>query len=161
MKSKTINSTIIGELIQDSQLDDWWENNNVHIPLIEAKLSVIFRDFEPENDLNFINEADFALTNFFKLKPNYKNEISTQIYDEFLNFSSMVGINDIPTEMKNITVSEIWNFVAPHTVYVTRGMDFDGTNDIYVSLGCECDWEIEHGLELFFKDGVKLTTIQS
>ena len=31
--------------------------------------------------------------------------------------------------------------------------------DIYVQVACECDWEQEHGLQLVFRQGKKLTRI--
>lgn len=47
--------------------------------------------------------------------------------------------------------TEIWRHVTfPDEVLVMRDDD-DGP--VYVSLECECAWEVEHGLQLVFRDG--------
>jgi hypothetical protein len=30
---------------------------------------------------------------------------------------------------------------------------------VYVSVGCECDWEVEHGLQIVFRDGATVTKV--
>jgi hypothetical protein len=34
-----------------------------------------------------------------------------------------------------------------------------GDHGVYVSLECNCDWEIEHGLQIVFKNGLKVNKI--
>ena len=36
-------------------------------------------------------------------------------------------------------------------------VDWDDNDQLYVIVFCECSWEEEHGLQLVFKDGKKLT----
>ena len=55
------------------------------------------------------------------------------------------------------TEKEIWKFVHPQEIYVTRRSYNDC--DIYVQITCECDWEQEHGLQLVFRQGRKLTRV--
>jgi hypothetical protein len=34
-----------------------------------------------------------------------------------------------------------------------------GDKGIYVSVECGCDWEVEHGLQLVFKNGLKVNKL--
>lgn len=38
-------------------------------------------------------------------------------------------------------------------IVVRARFDGDAEDGVYLSLGCECDWEPEHGLMLVFRDG--------
>jgi hypothetical protein len=49
--------------------------------------------------------------------------------------------------------------VHPSEIYVTRRPKND--QDIYIQIACECDWEEEHGLQLVFRQGKKLTRVSS
>lgn len=53
--------------------------------------------------------------------------------------------------------NHIWNFIQPADIYVSRRAYQE--QDIYVQVACECDWEQEHGLQLVFRQGKKLTRI--
>ena len=52
-----------------------------------------------------------------------------------------------------IDVADVWNFVYPSEVIV----HWDENADFYLCVSCGCEWEEEHGLQLVFKDGKKLT----
>jgi len=50
--------------------------------------------------------------------------------------------------------SDVWSHVQFGSVfYVSRRADGDAEDGIYLSLECNCDWEIEHGLQLVLRDG--------
>ena len=156
-KMKTVHSKILGELTQDDRFGDWWNSKPFRIPLIGAELNAVFMGFEPEQDESFIKEADSSLDNFLKLGDEYKNQISGLIYDHFRDFCSMVGEEDIPDEMKGIDKSEIWKFISPSQILITRRPYNEP--DIFINMTCECKWEEEHGLQLVFKKGKALTRV--
>ena len=75
-----IESKIIGPLIQDESFPDWWLSESVSIPFFDGtKLPVIFMDFDPKHDLNFIIDADNALTEFFKLDSKMRIVLSSYV----------------------------------------------------------------------------------
>jgi hypothetical protein len=41
----------------------------------------------------------------------------------------------------------------------TVSRDPYGDQHVYVSIECECDWEPEHGLQIVFRDGAKVTKV--
>jgi len=59
--------------------------------------------------------------------------------------------------MDGVNSLNIWNFVYPSEIYVSRRQHND--KDIYIILACECEWEREHGLQLALRQGKKLTRV--
>jgi hypothetical protein len=156
---KEITSKIIGQLEQDNNIPDWWKSSAVEIPFFDnEKLTITFMDFEPEHDKTFIEEADQALTNFFKLTAADRNSISELAYKNCMDFLNEVSIGEAEKPLRQIKDrSEIWKFIQPTEIYVTRRPYKE--QDIYVLIVCECDWEQEHGLQLVFRQGKQLTRI--
>ena len=157
---KEIISQIIGQLNQDDNFPDWWKSEEISIPFFDnEKLTITFMDFEPEHDKTFIQEADQALRNFLSLTITDRNLISELAYKNCMDFLDAVDFDDEEkqpfTNIKEPT--EIWNFIEPTEIYISRRHRRD--NDIYVQVSCECDWEEEHGLQLVFKQGKQLTRI--
>ena len=53
--------------------------------------------------------------------------------------------------------NDIWNFIYPQDIYVTRRHRRD--EDIYINVTCGWEWEQEHGLQFVFRQGKKSTRI--
>ncbi|MFD0939537.1 DUF6985 domain-containing protein [Pedobacter boryungensis] len=157
--SKEVISKIIGRLKQDTGLPDWWKSEEISIPFFDnMKLTITFTDFEPEDDHTFVDEADQALTNFLKLTAVDRDSISELAYQNCMDFLDEVEYDEADEPLRQIkNKNEIWNFIQPTEIYVTRRPYKE--QDIYVQIACECDWEQEHGLQLVFKQGKKLTRI--
>lgn len=154
-----ITSTIIGTLFQNDQFDDWWESELIAIPFFNKKpLRITFMGLVPESDLNFINEADQALKTFLAKKSSDRIELSELAYQNCMNFLNEVGYDEADKPLWEINEKrEIWNFIYPQNMYVTRRNWRD--KDIYIKVTCGCEWEQEHGLQLVFRQGKKLTRI--
>jgi hypothetical protein len=157
--SMEIISKIIGQLKQDDNFTDWWKSGEIAIPFFgNSKLTITFMGFEPEQDKTFINEADQALANFFELASADRNAISDLAYKNCMDFLTAVGFDKAGEPLRQIKdKNEIWNFIRPTEIYVIRRPYKE--QDMYVQIACECDWEQEHGLQLVFKQGKKLTRI--
>jgi hypothetical protein len=157
--SKVITSKIIGQLIQDEKFQDWWKSEEIPIPFFDnEKLSIVYMDYEPDNDENFIYEADEALNNFLKLGQKDRLNVSKYVYGNLKDFIISVGLNDVDTELRNLKDDkQIWNYVDPMEIYVTRRPYND--KEVYIQISLNCDWEEEHGLQLVFRKGKKLTRV--
>ena len=157
--NKEITSKIIGQLKQEEMFLDWWKSSVIEIPFFDnEKLTITFMDFEPEHDKAFVEEADQALLNFFNLTSADRNSISDLAHKNCFDFLEAVGFDEADKPLRQIKVHhEIWNFIHPTEIYVTRRPYKD--QDIYVQIACECDWEQEHGLQLVFRQGRQLTRI--
>ncbi|MCD1118608.1 hypothetical protein LO744_17350 [Chryseobacterium sp. C-17] len=117
-------------------------------------------DFEPEADKTFLDEADQALTHFFKLKNEDRNSISDLVYKNCTDFLEAVDFDEADEPLRQIKdPNEIWNFIEPTEIYISRRDRRD--HDIYIQIACECDCEQGHGLQLVFRQGKQLTRISS
>lgn len=157
--SKEIISKIIGRLKQEDRFPDWWKSEEIEIPFFDnEKLTITFMDFEPDHDKKFIDEADQALINFLKLNLSDRNLISDLAYQNCMDFLDAVVFDEADEPLRQIkNHNEIWEFIQPTEIYITRRPYKE--QDIYVQVACECDWEQEHGLQLVFRQGKKLTRI--
>lgn len=160
-KMKEIESKVIGKLIQNQEFDDWWESGFIQIPILDNKeLKITFMDFVPEDDEEFIVEADKALEKFLSKKQEEKWELSELVHKNCMEFLEAVGYDEMDKLLWDIkNKNEIWKYVYPHEIYVTRRHRRD--EDIYINVTCECEWEQEHGLQLVFRKGKQLTRISS
>lgn len=156
---KTIDSKVIGRLVQDEELDDWWKSEPIKIPLFGGhEIPFIFIDHDPAKDLEFLAETDAALHNFLQLDVASKTKLSERVYNNCMDFLEMVDYDEADDELRAIKdKDEIWNFVYPNEIYISRRHRRD--KDIYVNINCDCDWEQEHGLQLVFRQGKQLTRI--
>jgi hypothetical protein len=159
--SNQILSQVIGQLTQDETFPDWWKSGEVPIPFLDdKKLPIIFMDFDPEADKTFLSEADQALTCFFALGKSDRKSISHLVYKNCKDVLEAIGFDEADQAMWDIeNENEVWKFVHPSEMYVTRRPYAE--QDIYIQLACECDWEQEHGLLLVFRQGKKLTRVSS
>ncbi|MCW3125117.1 MAG: hypothetical protein JWO03_775 [Bacteroidetes bacterium] len=159
--SNTIESQVIGQLTQEKTFPDWWTSDKIAIPLFDGqKLAITFMDFMPDDDAAFIPDADDALRSFLSMPVNSKQLYSNEVYRNCTDCLNELSDNDIPESVKNIKhENEVWKFVHPTEIYVTRRHRRD--QDIYIQVACECDWEEEHGLQLVFRQGKKLTRVSA
>lgn len=151
--TQEINSKVIGQLKQHNKFTDWWTSQNIAVPFFDNKKFIItFMDFVPENDKAFIVEADQALANFLKLNAEYEEAISELAYKHCMDFLDYVGFDEADESLKQIKdANEIWNYIYPTNIYVKRRPRRD--KDIYIAIGCNCEWEQEHGFQLIFRKG--------
>ncbi len=156
---KYITSNILGKLYQNSEFSDWWESEEIKIPFLNNEnFKITFLDFEPEHDKTFIEEADQALTNFLKMNIDDRNLISELAFQNCMDFLDAVEFDEDDEPLREIKDNnEIWNFIYPSEIHISRRPYND--KDIYISIACECEWEREHGLQLVFRQGKKLTRI--
>lgn len=157
--NKEIVSKFIGQLKQEDSFPDWWKSEEISIPFFDnEKLTITFMGFEPEQDQTFIAEVDQALINFLKLNTEDRNLISELVYKNCMGFLESVEYDKADNQLRQIkNKDEIWKFIQPTEIYVTRRSYKE--RDIYVMIACECDWEQEHGLQLVFRQGKKLTRV--
>jgi hypothetical protein len=157
--NKEITSKIIGQLKQDNHFSDWWTSDEIEIPFFSnTKLPFIFIDYEPEQDKHFIDAADQALENFLKLTISDRNLISELAYRNCMEFLEAVEFDEADNHLREIeNPNDIWDFIQPIEIYIKRRAYQE--QDVYVQVICECDWDKEHGLQLVFRQGKKLTRI--
>ncbi|RED38607.1 hypothetical protein DFQ10_110114 [Winogradskyella eximia] len=157
----SIKSDIIGELNQDNQFEDWWHSLPIKIPFFNNKtVEIAFMGFVPESDALFIKDADEALKTFLEKSETDRLSLSHLAYKNCMDFLNAIEFDEADQPLWNIKdENEIWNFIYPQTIFVTRRHRHD--ENIYINVTCECEWEQEHGLQLVFRQGKILTRISA
>ncbi len=148
-------SNVLGELTQNVDIDEWLDSEKVAIPFFDnQKFAFIFMDKKPD----FVDESDSAITNFLSLSREDRLKISDLVYQNCDDFLQAIGYDEADKSLWKITdKTEIWNFVTPTHLYISKRDRRDC--DFYIQIACECVWEQEHGLQLVFRQGKKLTRV--
>lgn len=113
-----ITSKIIGDLVQDS-FDDWWKSQPVFIPYFKENLEIVFMDFTANEDVNFIEEADAALSNFLNLSENNRNEILALVHKNCTDFLDMVEYDECDEPLHQIKNSNEFCPTQPNLYFKT------------------------------------------
>jgi len=87
-----------------------------------------------------------ALQRFLALPQEHGLEVVPHLWRYYLDMWEMVGPPDIP---EILDPSTIWSHVTPRSACV----EHDEEDAPYVVVWAECDWEIEHGLQLSLREG--------
>jgi len=152
-------SKSIGVLFQDEQFDDWWEAKPREIPFFDnKKMKITFMNLVWKDDSKFIEEADQALERFLLKTELDRKELSEILFKYCIDFLDLVDYEDEDGQLRQILdKNDIWNYVYPQEIFVERRHRRD--ENIYINLACECEWEKEHGLQLVFRQGRRLTRV--
>ena len=146
----------IGELHPHPRFpEEWLTSEAVSIPFFDGKELKFTLDGYSDDDEAFLIEADIAISNFLTKNAADREAISHLVFQNYRDFVEAVGDED---ELPEIEVKEnVWAFVYPQIIYVTRRHRRD--KDIYLLIHCECEWEVEHGLQIVFRQGQKVTRV--
>lgn len=156
---KSITSAVLGELKPNEQFEDWWESAPIEAPFFDQqKLAVTFLNLDTAHIAKYMHDADQALASFLALDTAQRNALSDLVYPHCMDFLNTVEYDEADKALWDIQEkTEIWKFVYPQEIYLSRRHRRD--QDIYISIICECEWEQEHGLQLVFRQGKQLTRI--
>lgn len=148
-------SKILGELNRDKDIEEWLYTEEIEVPFFDnQKFTFVFT----KNDADFVNESETAIRSFLSLGNTERSSISDLVYKNCKDFLDDIGYDEFDKPLWEITdKNEIWNFVTPTKIYISKRFRRDC--DIYIEIACECAWEQEHGLQLVFRQGKKLTRI--
>jgi hypothetical protein len=142
MKSK-----IVG-ILKEGEHGLGWVSKPFEIPYFDnLKLQILFIEAEEKA---YLDAGDAALQHFMQLTSKNRMEHSALLYPYYEAVLSYEYIQ--PFDLKSR--EDIWNFVHPSEIKVDCY-----ENVWYVCISCECDWEEEHGLQLVFTNGEKLTRV--
>ena len=129
---------------------DYFESEPFPIPYFNQKLKIGFVEALYES---YLFEADRVLKNFLKLDTSERFKNSKKVYD-YYDQTLLYGY----TRDLNInTVEDNWQFVYPSEIIIVSNEE----GNYFLCVCCECEWEMEHGLQLVFKDGLALTKASS
>lgn len=153
----------IGELKPHPDVpDEWLISKPIPIPVFDGKELEFILDGYSDADEKFLVEADAAILSFLEKDKNDRKEISPLVFKNYVECIEAV-IEDKDPVIEDMPVIEneedVWQLIYPQAVYVRRRDRRD--KNIYLQIECECGWEIEHGLQIVFRQGKKVTRVSS
>lgn len=135
----------LGTVTKSGVIDNWYDSEPVEIPVLGG----IRRTITVDGYHRSRNKEDFhtAISNFLSAKETVLKAVSKDVHDYYKD-------NKRFYRGPSISKEQVWDHVRFGDAIVKR---YQG--DTYVSLECGCDWEREHGLQIVFKNGQKITKI--
>ncbi|WBA43002.1 DUF6985 domain-containing protein [Hymenobacter canadensis] len=151
---KFIQSTVVGPMLQDADLDDWWQSQPVAVPFFDNQpVSVVLSGVLSATAAD-LADMDECLTHFLALGAADRLALSDLVWANYQEVVEAVG-EDL--DIRIDTPADVWAHVHPREIHISWRDRRD--EDIYLSVECACDWEIEHGLQLVFRRGRMLTRV--
>jgi hypothetical protein len=149
-------SRVVGEVVPDEY--ECWSAAPLALPYLDGvALPVVMSSSIVPGDVAAI---DNALENFLRLGREAREAASARVLAECHAFLGLVGADDDEgKEMAAIIAPrEIWNHVVCEEILIDRN-DAGGEPVIYVALLCSCAWDVEHGLQLVYRNGEVLSRV--
>ncbi|MCP4215742.1 MAG: hypothetical protein GY765_13900 [bacterium] len=145
----------IGTLHWNPDIPEWLDSEEIQIPFLWNQLfAIAFQDIE---DDSAPQEFEQAINNFLELNEKNRKDTNPYIFAEYKNVVKSVG-----KEAFNFTIADddsVWEYVTPTHIYVSRRSGVD--NAVYIQIAAECRWEMEHGLQIVYKQGNILKRVSS
>jgi hypothetical protein len=125
----------------------------ISIPILGGKCRFLISDSDPDPE-----PSDYAavIKNFLSLDKSVLKRAEPHIFEFYRDCNSDFDPDD--DEFVEIDTPEnIWKHIrfGKEAELQRRSED----NQIYISLGCECDWDPEHGLQIVFKNGLEINKV--
>ena len=147
-----MNIPAIGPLEQHPAIPEWKSSDPVPVPLLNGEALVFtFTSLTEEDE----SEIRYAIDAFLDLGLDARTEAGRYIFANYKQMADMVSEDDLGCQISD--EGKVWNHVHPTEIYVSRRHRRD--QSIYISISAECDWEIEHGLQIVFRRGEKLSRV--
>jgi hypothetical protein len=131
-----------------------WVSEPIATPVFgDAPLHI--QVFGSDADVTLLTEQEAeVLRRFFSLPRSHAEEIVPHLWQYYRELWDSVGAPDI---IEIPDGADIWRHVQPRFVGVEERND----GLLYVSVEGECDWEVEHGLQLVLQRGERWVKVSS
>jgi hypothetical protein len=145
----------LGKTTQDDRVDEWYYSEPVIVGTLGNKLCQIVVNgyVDDTNKEQFHN----AISNFLFGSPSVLTDAQDFIFQYYQDINSFCTPSDEGFLLIE-TPDKVWEHVQLGEKPIVERRAY-GDQGIYISLECACDWEPEHGLQIVFKDGVKVNKV--
>ncbi len=127
-----------------------WESQPVAVPFFNnAKIPFII-----EANKEDLSEIDEVIGNFLNLTPESKDDASKYLYKHYQDIVKAVDKDDVDCTIES--EADIWNHVTPTNIIVRKRPE---DHVVYIQVLAECRWEREHGIQIVYKDGNRLSRV--
>lgn len=142
----------LGELTVDPRFG-WYYSAPIDIPILGQKCRFVLEGYNED-----VRKEDFhtAIHNLLAADHSVLQAAEAHIYNYYKDCNAYQGPDD-DQFVEIASPREIWKYIRlGNEPMVVRG---DGGKEVYISLECNCDWEREHGLQIVFQNGLKVTKV--
>ncbi|GAA4024569.1 hypothetical protein GCM10022409_05720 [Hymenobacter glaciei] len=145
-------SKAAGALRLDVVFGDTWEAvAPLAVPFFDGQQVQVAFDCGAVPEAGFMRAADAALLNLLALGEAERLAVTDAV---MANYQQALLDDGEPLPLTQ--PSDIWQYIQPRHLLV-RFEEDEAQHDIYLLIEAECAWEVEHGLQLVFRQGRMLT----
>lgn len=144
----------LGSVIKDDEFD-WYYSNPMPVAVLDGLMCRIA--VEGYNDDPNKDQIHTAITNFLSIEPSVIKEAQQYIFEHYKSCNEGREPDD-PKFVNIESACNVWDFIQPSNEPMIRRRVY-GDLGIYVSLECDCDWERKNGLQIVFKNGLKVNKV--
>ena len=141
--------------LEKDQFDNWLRSKPIPVKVLGGgQFEFILEGYEKDEIKEDFHQA---IENFLSIDEKVLKESENYIYQYYKDiFVQLVPGDDWYIEIER--PEKVWKHIQfGNTPIVTRRPY--GDKDIYISLECSCDWEQEHGLQIVFKQGLRVNKV--
>jgi hypothetical protein len=143
----------LGTITLDEELA-WYMSEPVPVPILGRACQLILEGYAEDEHKE---EFHAAIANFLGLTERALAEASEPLVRYYQDYEEY-WLEEGKAPLR--TAEELWAHVTlGHEPMVSRRSH--GDRAIYVSVECGCRWEEEHGLQLVFRNGLRITRLGS
>lgn len=144
----------LGNVTLDTKFG-WYYSEPIPVPVLGGKpCRIVIEGYDEDSRKE---EYHAAIANFLSVDASVLKEAEGHVFSYYKNCNDNWEPGDEEFLMIQ-SAREVWQHVyfGDEPMVTRRGY---GDFGIYVSLECECDWEREHGLQIVFKNGLKVNKL--
>ena len=140
---------LLGEMTSDARYDDSLCSAPFAVNMLEGRpLRFVVDGYEQdENPQDF----DTAVANFLRLDANALKAAEPFVFHYYQDMND----NWDPSEEEYLSIdtpADVWEHIK-FTTEATVSRRAYGDEGVYIVIGGECAWEVEHGLQIVFRNG--------
>jgi hypothetical protein len=105
-------------------------------------------------------EVHTAIANILSASHSVLTDAQDHLYDYYRDMSELFAAHGWPAPPLIKGPGGVWEHVHfGDTLYIERLRKGSPEDGIYASLECGCNWEREHGLQIVFHNGLRITKV--
>jgi hypothetical protein len=145
----------LGTVTQHDVVEEWYVSVPMPVSVLGGEICRIIVDSYGEDPQP--KDFDVAIANFLSIGPQVLKDAEPDVFHYYRVCNSYWKPDD-PEFVMIDSPAEIWSHIrlGDEPMITRRGY---GDRGIYVSLACGCDWEPEHGLQIVFKNGLRVNKV--
>ena len=145
---------ILGPLKPNPHDPEFFDSEPLPIPLFDGEKVPITLIGLHETDRT---DAEEALSSFLKLGRHDRLTISPYVFANYQLTAKFAAEQNFELDCTIASHEDVWQHVRPSGISVFRRDRRDCA--IYVVVGANCDWEVEHGLQIVYRHGSELVRV--